>query len=80
LKVKSFDLEEKPVKQEDKSRCLNCKRKVGVMGFDCKCQGIFCKNCRMPEKHECDFDFKEVHQKRLEKANPTIKSSNFERV
>nr|1WG2_A Chain A, zinc finger (AN1-like) family protein [Arabidopsis thaliana] len=42
------------------NRCFSCNKKVGVMGFKCKCGSTFCGSHRYPEKHECSFDFKEV--------------------
>ena len=46
------------MKTEDKTKCFNCGKKVSLLGFECKCDSVFCKNCRMPEKHQCTFDFK----------------------
>jgi hypothetical protein len=37
-------------RQKKKNKCWNCKKKVGVMGFPCKCEYIFCTHCRLPEQ------------------------------
>jgi predicted nucleic acid binding AN1-type Zn finger protein len=48
---------EKMTKNEKKSRCNSCNKKVGLLGFRCRCGQVFCGNHRMPEFHACDFDY-----------------------
>ncbi|CAA7018594.1 unnamed protein product [Microthlaspi erraticum] len=62
------------------NRCLSCNKKVGVMGFKCKCGSTFCGSHRYPEKHECSFDFKEVGRDAIAKANPVIKADKVQRI
>ena len=40
-------------------KCSYCKKKLGVVNYDCKCseKNRFCGKCRMPELHECNYDF-----------------------
>ena len=40
------------------SRCMFCKKKVGLLGFHCRCGGTFCEKHRYSDKHECTFDYK----------------------
>eukprot|EP01015_Nassula_variabilis_P006272 TRINITY_DN1476_c0_g1_i4.p2 TRINITY_DN1476_c0_g1~~TRINITY_DN1476_c0_g1_i4.p2 ORF type:complete len:153 (-),score=21.76 TRINITY_DN1476_c0_g1_i4:164-622(-) len=75
---KDEEAEKKP--KADPSRCFVCKKKVGLLGFQCKCQFTFCKDHRLPENHSCDFDFNTMEKERLKKANPTVKSSKLETV
>lgn len=35
------------------SRCVICQKKVGILGFECKCTGTFCDKHRMMESHQC---------------------------
>jgi predicted nucleic acid binding AN1-type Zn finger protein len=35
------------------SRCAICQKKVGILGFECKCKGTFCEKHRMMESHQC---------------------------
>jgi predicted nucleic acid binding AN1-type Zn finger protein len=35
------------------SRCVICQKKVGILGFECKCQETFCEKHRMMESHQC---------------------------
>ncbi|XP_018450768.2 zinc finger A20 and AN1 domain-containing stress-associated protein 7 [Raphanus sativus] len=72
--------EVEPSKPARTNRCFNCNKKVGVMGFKCKCGSTFCGSHRYPEKHECSFDFKEVGRDAISKANPVIKADKVERI
>merc|ERR1719247_2625400 len=65
--------EEPPKKvQANTSRCWTCNRKIGLLGFQCKCEFYFCSEHRYSDKHACDFDFKAQGKQLLTKANPTI--------
>lgn len=43
-----------------KNRCIICNKKVGLLGFECKCSPNmkFCSEHRLPENHDCTFDHK----------------------
>nr|XP_043634743.1 zinc finger A20 and AN1 domain-containing stress-associated protein 5-like [Erigeron canadensis] len=56
-----------------RSRCGSCNKRVGLTGFRCKCEMVFCGTHRYPEKHECCFDFKTVGKEAIAKANPVVK-------
>jgi len=42
-----------------KNKCFFCNKKIGMMGFDCKCNKVFCIKCRYPEVHNCTFNHKD---------------------
>lgn len=68
---------EKPVeaaqmKQDDKNKCYHCKKKTGMYGFQCKCGFNYCKLHRIPEDHECTYDFATLGRQQLEKNNPLL--------
>ena len=47
-----------------KSRCYYCKKKLGHIKWNCKCViNNFCSKCRLPENHECRFDFSSEENK-----------------
>ncbi|KAF8109843.1 hypothetical protein N665_0090s0025 [Sinapis alba] len=56
-----------------------CNRKVGFMGFKCKCGNTFCSDHRYPENHECEFDFRVEVRDAIGKANPLLKGEKVER-
>ena len=35
------------------SRCEVCNKKVGLLGFVCKCEHVFCEKHRLREQHSC---------------------------
>lgn len=41
-------------------RCghLECKKRIGLLGFDCKCGTKFCISHRYPPDHSCVYNFK----------------------
>lgn len=62
------------------TRCLSCNKKVGLMGFKCKCGSTFCGSHRYPENHECEFDFKGEGRDEIAKANPVVMAEKVERI
>ena len=51
---------EKNTKKKKKPRCFICNSKVGLLGHRCECNSDiqFCAYHRLPESHNCTFDFK----------------------
>lgn len=66
--------------QVDHKKCFTCTKKIGISGFKCKCGFSFCKSHRLPEDHECDYNFKEEALKKLAKENPTVIASKLEKI
>ncbi|XP_016433956.1 putative zinc finger A20 and AN1 domain-containing stress-associated protein 8 [Nicotiana tabacum] len=59
-------------------RCNSCKKKVGLVGFSCKCGGIFCRIHMYPEELTCTFNFKSMGRALLAKENPLCKADKLE--
>jgi hypothetical protein len=66
--------------QKHKNRCFTCNKKVGLTGFKCRCDFVFCGAHRMPEAHQCSFDFKTMGREHLAKANPLVQASKLNKV
>ncbi|KAL2227165.1 UNVERIFIED_CONTAM: Zinc finger A20 and AN1 domain-containing stress-associated protein 5 [Sesamum indicum] len=60
-----------------KSRCGLCRKKVGLLGFECRCGGTFCGRHRSPEAHPCSFDFKSAGKIVIERENPICKGDKI---
>ena len=78
-------VEEKPAEdnkkeQHDSKKCMICPKKVGSLGWKCKCGSTYCKNHRLPEDHACIYDFKEEGAKKLKKENPIVVASKLVRI
>jgi len=54
-------------KIKNKKKCFTCNKKIGLLGFECKCKNMFCSMHFNPETHDCDYDFKNEQKERLEK-------------
>ena len=52
--------------QTDPGKCWRCKKKVGLLGFPCKCGYIFCAKHRYNDRHNCTFDYREQQKISLE--------------
>lgn len=59
-------------KKKKKIRCLTCNKKLGLLGFDCRCGHVFCANHRHPDTHSCTIDYKELGRERLRKDNEAV--------
>lgn len=68
------------VPKKKPGRCWTCNKKVGLTGFHCRCEGVFCGVHRYSDKHECPFDYKALGREQLTKANPTVAAEKLERI
>lgn len=59
-------------------RCSVCNKK-SLMMFDCKCNKKFCNKHRLPEVHNCDYDFK-LDKDKMKINNPKIINNKFDKV
>ncbi|GJR77105.1 zinc finger A20 and AN1 domain-containing stress-associated protein 1-like protein [Tanacetum coccineum] len=46
---------EEVIKVKVTNRCFDCNKKVGVMGFKCRCGETFCGMHRYPEEHKSEM-------------------------
>ena len=79
LEIKTNNLEN-PTIQININRCMSCNKKIGLMGFQCKCKYYFCAEHRYSDRHDCKFDYKQLGKNLLEKANPKIISSKVDLI
>ncbi|KAG6509007.1 zinc finger A20 and AN1 domain-containing stress-associated protein 6-like [Zingiber officinale] len=63
-----------------KNRCGCCNKKVGLMGFRCRCGEVFCSVHRYSDKHDCTFDYKASGQEAISKANPVVKMDKLDKI
>lgn len=62
------------------NKCMACRKRVGLMGFNCRCGITFCVTHRYPEQHGCAFDFKAVGREAIAKENPVIKAEKLAKI
>jgi len=65
-------LEPVEVKKVKKNRCLSCKKKLGLTGFECRCGGQYCGIHRYSDKHACSFDYNAMGKAQIAAANPLV--------
>ena len=66
--------------QKNKKRCWSCRKKVGLMGFECKCSYVFCAEHRYAEAHTCTYDYMTEQRAKLKQDNPTIEADKLTRI
>ena len=57
-----------PSKKKKKLKCAFCKKKVGLLGFECKCGKLFCVTHLMAESHNCTYNYKQEQSDKLQKS------------
>ena len=63
--ILNLQIEKKEILQKDFNKCWDCSKKIGIRGFKCRCNYSFCKKHRMPEEHNCGFDFLKESKRKL---------------
>ena len=76
----TFDLNKKHFFQVNSSLCWFCGKKTGLHSYKCRCKFNYCKRHRLPEKHECEFDFINEGKNQIRKNNPKIKKKKVLRI
>jgi AN1-type zinc finger protein 5/6 len=70
---------EKPV-QANRNRCFCCNKKVGLLGFECRCGFVFCSSHRHATDHSCTFDYASFDRERLAKANQKVEAAKVDKL
>ena len=55
------------VNVKEHKRCTECKKKIGLMEYKCKCGHLFCITHLQSEKHNCKYDYKLEGKERIKK-------------
>lgn len=61
--------------QSNKARCFTCRAKIPLAKQTinkCRCEYVFCDTHKVPDKHDCDFDFAKMGKDILAKNNPKL--------
>ncbi|XP_021753847.1 zinc finger A20 and AN1 domain-containing stress-associated protein 4-like [Chenopodium quinoa] len=72
--------EESGSKKAANNRCEMCNKKVGMIGFKCKCGSTFCGSHRYPEEHTCTFDHKAAGIVAIAKDNPLVVPKKLQKI
>ena len=67
--------------KKEKKRCTQCKKKLGIMEYKCKCEKLFCISHLQPQDHDCTFNYKaEADKVLIKQLESEPKASSFERI
>ena len=72
---KETSINENHSKKSDKPkkrRCAICKKKLSILDFGCRCGNLYCSVHRLPEQHNCSFDYEKMGKDILDKNNPVV--------
>lgn len=72
--------EQESGKKRKVNRCGVCSKNVGLLGFDCRCGGLFCSLHRGDNNHDCQFDYKTLQRAELVEKNPKIVSDKVTKI
>ncbi len=61
--MSGFDTQPGPA--PEKSRCAVCARKLGLLGFECRCGQELCANHRLSFQHACGYDHAAADKSKL---------------
>lgn len=71
---------DKDAGKKKKNKCQMCKKKVGLTGFTCRCDGLFCSVHRYSNEHRCTFDYREHGAEEIRRNNPVIKGEKIQKI
>ncbi|CAH8469688.1 unnamed protein product [Schistosoma turkestanicum] len=62
------------------NRCTWCHKRVGLTGFVCRCDGLFCSLHRYADQHECAYDYQANGRLELARANPEVRCPKIRKL
>ena len=54
------------------NRCSTCSKRVGYLGFTCRCGLLLCGQHRYSDSHSCTYDYKSSAKEILRESNPAL--------
>ena len=61
------------------NRCHNCRTRVGLTGFRCRCGEMFCGAHRYSDRHDCSYDYKSAARDAIARENPVVRAAKIVR-
>ena len=63
-----------------KNRCPCCQKRLALTDYDCRCGQRYCSTHRLPESHECQYDFRAANKALLSTQLTRVVGDKLERV
>jgi len=70
--VKPSQMTKKPEKKKPRCSHKECRKKLGLISFTCKCGQIFCVAHQSPHSHECSYDHGQDKRNDIQTRNPSV--------
>ena len=67
-------------KKKEKKRCHECRSKLSLIVYTCKCNHIFCHRHLNAHSHNCKYNYTKEIKKQIEMNNPKIGSKIKESI
>jgi hypothetical protein len=61
-------------------KCRKCNKTCNLNNFKCRCDQIYCIRHKLPELHDCNYDYIENGKIEIIKNNPKIKSEKLDKI
>jgi len=68
------------VEQTDFEKCWTCAKRIGLLGFSCRCGYKFCAFHRYSDDHNCPVDYKQLDRKKLTVLNPRVETTKVKKI
>ncbi|KAL0435441.1 UNVERIFIED_CONTAM: Zinc finger A20 and AN1 domain-containing stress-associated protein 5 [Sesamum radiatum] len=64
------------------TRCSGsgCRKRIGLMGFRCRCGDVFCSEHRYSDRHDCSYDYKAAGREAIARENPVVRAAKLLKV
>ncbi len=64
------------------SRCNfeGCTKKIGLVPMVCRCEKAFCAKHRIPETHDCKYDYKTNGRRKIDEENKCIEFAKILKI
>ncbi len=59
-------------KKTKRKRCYICRKKLGIIPMQCRCNHYFCSFHRYIDEHQCPYDYKTEEREKLRRDNPRV--------
>ena len=69
--------EKKAKKTKKRKKCIICNKKLLLTDHKCRCGIIFCSNHRLPEQHDCTYNFK---QEKMDQNKCGLGGGTFQKI
>jgi len=51
-----------------------------ILGFQCRCGGLYCAVHRYSDKHNCTFDYREHGAQEIRRNNPVVVGEKIQKI